>query len=263
MSNPSVTVAIKDVQSGLRLWPLWIALAREDIGDQHRRTILGPAWLLVNYLMFAGVFILLFDRGHGILNYPAHVAIGLLVWFFIMELLTQSVTLFIREESYIKGTRLPYSVYVMRLTLQTAMRAGYGLIGCVFILLLSGVNISWYWLVSLLGMCLNLIAAPPVILLLALLGVYLPDSRFVVANLTRLGLFVTPIFWVYDGSNGAKGILYLWNPFTYFIEIVRAPIVLSAVPWRAWAVCLVLSALLWGAALVSFTRLRRNIVFVL
>ena len=48
-------------------------------------------------------------------NYPAYVATGLLIWFYMMEVITQSVSLFVREENFIKGTKLPLTVYVMRL----------------------------------------------------------------------------------------------------------------------------------------------------
>jgi len=55
--------------------------------------------------------------------------IGLLVWFYIMETIVQSTSLFTREESFIKGTTLPLTVYVMRLTMESIIRAGYAAIG--------------------------------------------------------------------------------------------------------------------------------------
>ena len=175
--------ALADIRAGLGMWPVWMALAREDIGDQHRRTLLGPLWLLINYLAFAGTFIFVFRRGGGIPNYEAYVAVGLLVWFYMMETLTQSVSLFVREEGFIKGTRLPLSVYVMRLFMQCLLRAGYALAGCLAILFVSGFAVTWAWGWSVLGLCLILLTAPAAIILLAFLGAYFPDSQFIVSNL--------------------------------------------------------------------------------
>jgi lipopolysaccharide transport system permease protein len=260
---PNLADALSDIRAGLGMWRVWTALAHEDIGDQHRRTLLGPLWLLINYLAFAGTFIFVFTHSRSVENYPAYVATGLLVWFFVMETLTQSLTLFTREESFIKGTRLPLSVYVLRLALQSIIRAGYAFVGCIVILIVSGtpVTLSWAW--SLLGIAVILLATPAAIIIFALLGAFFPDSQFMVSNLLRLGMFLTPVFWVHDGSQGIRNIFYWWNPFTYFIEIVRLPIVFGAVSWNAFALCFAICLALWACALALFAHFRRDVVFVI
>jgi ABC-type polysaccharide/polyol phosphate export permease len=257
--------ARSDIRAAFKLRHVWIALASEDIGDQHRRTALGPFWLLINYLAFAGTFVLLFHHGgEGAANYPAYVAIGLLVWFYIMETITLSVSLFVREESFIKGTTLPLSVYVMRLAMQGVIRSGYALAGCLAILLMSGVppTAAWGW--SALGLAVLLAATPAAIIVCAFFGAYFPDSQFIVANLMRIGMFLTPVFWVHAaGTGGAQGAFYYWNPFTYFLEIVRIPILSGELPANALALCVAMSAVLWLIALILLGRYRREIVFVL
>lgn len=260
---PKLADALSDIRAGLGMWRVWTALAHEDIGDQHRRTILGPLWLLINYFAFAGTFIFVFTHTRSIENYPAYVATGLLVWFFVMETLTQSLTLFTREESFIKGTRLPLSVYVLRLALQSIIRAGYAFVGCIAILIVSGTPISLAWAWSLLGIAIILLATPAAIIVFALLGAFVPDSQFIVSNLLRLGMFLTPVFWVHDQAQGIRNIFYWWNPFTYFIEIVRLPIVFGTVSWNAIALCGVVCLALWAFALVLFAHFRRDVVFVL
>jgi lipopolysaccharide transport system permease protein len=242
---------------------VWLALAKEDIGDQHKRTTLGPLWLLLNYLAFAGTFIFVFRRGEGIPNYEAYVAVGLLVWFYLMETLTQSVSLFVREEGFIKGTILPLSVYVMRLFTQTLIRSGYAVIGCLAILLASGFFPQWSWGLSLIGVALILLTAPAAIILFGLMGVFFPDCQFIISNLMRIGMFLTPVFWTYTDGGGIRSLFYNWNPFTYFIEIVRAPILYGELPMDALGLCLGISLAIWLVALVELGRHRREIVFVI
>ena len=79
----------------------------------------------------------------------------------------------------------------------------------------------------------------------------------------RIGMFVTPIFWVYAPGDTIRGAVYHWNPFTYFLEIVRVPIVDGRVPLHALAVCGTISFFLWAAAVLLLGSLRRRIVFVL
>lgn len=256
--------ALADLDAGLRRKNVAVALAWEDIGDQHRRTALGPVWLLINYLAFACTFIFVFQRGDtGAADYAAYVATGLLVWFFIMETLTHSVSLFVREENFIKGTTLPLSVYVLRLFMQSTIRAGYALVGCLSILALSGTGLSWAWAWSLFGALLLLLVTPAAIVIFAFLGAYVPDAQFVVSNLMRLGMFLTPVFWRYEGASGVRHVLYYYNPFTYFLEIVRAPILGGGFPAFAFLFCASVGALLWLIALLLLGRLRKHVVFVL
>lgn len=256
--------ALDDIRQGLKMRRVWLALAQEDIGDQHRRTALGPLWLLLNYLILAGTFVFLFRRGAGIPDYVAYVSTGLLVWFYIMEVINLSVSLFVREESFIKGTRLPLSVYVLRLEMQSVIRAGYALIGCAVFLAMSDVsfNAAWGW--SGLGILLILATAPAAIIVFAFLGAFFPDSQFIVSNVMRVGMFLTPVFWAYrEGDDGVRHTFYHFNPFTYFLEIVRVPILSGEFPARSFTVCLIICLCLWFTSLVLLGTLRRRIVFAL
>ncbi len=259
----AMSSTLSDIRAALRLRRVWMALASEDIGDQHRRTTLGPLWLVINYLAFAAIFVLFFDPGRGAASYPAYVATGLLVWLFISEVLTLAVSLFVREEAFIKGTALPLTIYVMRLTTQSVIRTFYALLGCTVVLVLSGIEIDPVVLWSAAGLLLVFLTAPAAIILFALLGVFFPDSQFVVGNVMRLGMFLTPVLWMHGGEGGVRAAFYYWNPFTYFVEIVREPIVNGTVPAQAFAVCCLISFSLWLLALFVFGRYRSRVVFAL
>lgn len=248
---------------GLAMKRLWIAFATEDIGDQHRRTTLGPLWLLVNYLAFTGTFLVIFGRGSDGSDMTAYIAVGLLVWFYISEVITQGITLFVREESFIKGTPLPLSVYVLRQAMQSTLRSGYALVGCVAILLFTGMPSPAGWLWAAASIALLIAATPAVITICGFAGAFFPDLQFVVSNLMRLGLFLTPIFWIYTGNGGVREVFYYWNPFTYFLEIVRQPIITGDLPLRSFLLCGTISLVLWLIALLMLGRFRRQVVFVL
>ncbi|MGH9380117.1 MAG: ABC transporter permease [Thermoanaerobaculia bacterium] len=254
--------ALRDFGTALKMRPVWMALAAEDIGDAHRRTLLGPVWMLLNYLLYAGTFILLFGRVHGGAGYPAYVAVGLMVWHFISETISQSVGLFVREEGFIKGTVLPLSVYVLRQSAQATIRAGYALIGMAGILIFSHSSpaLSWLWAIP--GAALVVVTAPAAVILFAIGGIILPDTRYIVGNLMRLGMFLAPIFWYPSEAGGMRNQVYRWNPFTYYIELVRSPIVAGELPFTAWQVCIAASLLLWIIALLALGRYRKQLVFL-
>lgn len=253
--------AWQDIKKGWQSRRVWLALAHEDIGDQHRRTALGPIWLLINYLIYMGTFIVIFQHNSSIPHFAAYSAIGLLVFFFFQEILIQSVSLFYREESLIKGTTLPLSVYILRLAMQSIIRTSYALAGCLIILAFSEIQINMYWLLSLVGLVMIILMVPPIIIIFAIGGVFFPDLQFIVRNLVRVSLFLSPIFWTH--ADGMRGILYKWNPLTYLIEVVRIPILEATTPINPLCVIVVLGITSWTIALLLLGKFRDEIVFAL
>lgn len=253
-----------EFRRGVTFRPIWIALAQEDITDQHRLTLLGPVWLVANYLAFVGTFVFVFNHSSASApDYTVYVSVGLFVWLYLMEVMTQSPALFAREESFIKGTTLPLAVYVMRLTMQSVIRAGYALIGCLAIILISGATPSWAWLWSALALLFIVAVTPAVVTIFAFTGTFFPDSQYIIGNALKIGMFLTPVFWKYDNSGGLQHAFYYWNPFTYFLDIVRIPMLTGSFPIQAFLITLAIGALAWLLALFMLGAYRKQLVFML
>jgi lipopolysaccharide transport system permease protein len=252
--------ALADIGAGLGMRRVWMALAQEDIGDSHKRTRLGPIWLVINYLMFVGTLLYIFGGGRP--NYPIYVACGFLAWNVMNETITQSVQLFFSEQAFIQGTTLPLFVYVMRQTMRTTIRAGYGAIGAIIVIAYFGHPPAMAWLYAIPAVALLIFTAPAVSVILAILGTLMPDVNFFIMNFMRLAFFLTPVFW-YPETNDFRQALYDWNPMTHYIDIFRNPIVDGVVPVHSWQVSVVASIFLWVAAVSLLGVYRRKIVFLL
>lgn len=252
---------LADIGAAFRLRGVWWALASEDIADSHRRTMLGPVWPLLNYLLFVGTLVLVLGGGSSSHNFTAYVATGMLVWLFISDVLSMSATLFTREVSFIRGTVLPISTYVMRQTLVISIRSFYALLGAVCILLYSGFELTPALLSLVPAVLVLMLAAPAVAVLFGIAGAFFRDFQFIVSNAVRLLMFITPIFWIAPHRGGVLGVLYHWNPLTHYIEIFRRPIVDGIVPANSWLIALSITALLSAAALLLLGKFKRQIVF--
>jgi ABC-type polysaccharide/polyol phosphate export permease len=223
--------------------------------------MLGPVWPLLNYLLFVGTLVLVLGHGSGSHNFVAYVATGMLVWLFISDVLSMSATLFTREESFIKGTVLPISTYVMRQTLVISIRSFYAMLGAIGVLLYSGFEFTPALLSLVPAVLVLLLAAPAVAVLFGIAGAFVRDFQFIVGNVVRLLMFITPIFWTAPARGGILGVLYHWNPLTHYIDIVRRPIVEGIIPANSWVIVLLSTALLSVAALVLLGKFNRQIVF--
>ncbi len=254
--------ALAEIASGFRRYPVWVALARESIGDQHRRTTLGPLWLVLNYFLFAGAFVVVFGHRNEIENFPAYVATGLYVWLLMSETINMAVPLFRREANYIKGTTLPLFVYVMRLAMQTVIRGAYSGAGWIVLMLFLVQPSLEQWLMAFAGLAVIVLALPAVITIFALLGAFFPDFEFITGNLVRVGMFLTPIFWIHGNDGGLRQMLYEYNPFTHFLAIVRQPIISGELPVMELVLCLGISAFAWVLAFFLLGALRKKVVFV-
>src|SRR5690606_36853691 len=126
-----------------------------------------------------------------------------------------------------------------RLTMQTLLRACYSGVGWLALLVLTGAYHSPGWVYAMIGLLVIVITIPAVITVFATLGALFPALEFVVTNIMRVGIFLTPIFWERTGEGGLRDLLYHANPFTFLIEVVRVPIMTDALPLRAFAVCCV------------------------
>jgi ABC-type polysaccharide/polyol phosphate export permease len=254
---------LSDIGAALKLRGVWWALASEDVVDSHRRTVLGPVWPLLNYLLFVATLLMILGGSAGPINFTAYVASGMLVWLFINDALSMSATLFLREEGFIKGTVLPISIYVLRQTLLISIRSFYALLGTIMVLSYSGFQVTSALLTVVPAILLLLLTAPAIAVLFGLAGAFFRDFQFIVVNAMRLLMFITPVFWTHEGIGGWRGFFYNWNPFTHYIDIVRRPIVEGIVPLNSWAIALVGTGIMSAAALVLLGKFHRQLVFQL
>jgi ABC-type polysaccharide/polyol phosphate export permease len=90
-----------------------------------------------------------------------------------------------------------------------------------------------------------------------------------------LTFFITPILWMpsmlsgsadpsyaLDLSSGLSGraAVVVFNPFYYFLEIVRAPLLGYAIPVWYWGIAIAVTAILMLAALILLSRTKSRIL---
>jgi lipopolysaccharide transport system permease protein len=63
--------------------------------------------------------------------------------------------------------------------------------------------------------------------------------------------------------SGLRGVLYHYNPFTHFLDIVRIPILTGEVPLASLGLCLAIAAGAWVLALGLLGAFRRQVALVL
>ncbi len=254
--------AVEDIWDGARRYHLWLAFAIEDILDVYRHTSIGILWNAFSFLLYALAIILVFGLdGQGPTDtYVVFLVTGLLIWNFITMIISQAPTIFSMNERFIKGSKLPLSIFCFQVTARAIILSAFSAFAALIVLVWHGYPHSWAALGAVPAIVWCVLTAIPVQLILGSLGAFTRDVQQIIDNVMRALFFLTPIMWVAVPGSHRHAIAKL-NPFTYYIEIFRIPIVDGFIPWNAWLACILMTSVFWVAALVVFAYTRRKIVF--
>ncbi len=252
-------------------WPLIWLLARQELIDRHKGSVIGKSWTLIAPLINILVFVLVFSKimgarleGFGAeidqYTYSIYLISGILAWTAFAKSLSRITNLFAESAHLITKVKislkaLPVSVLIAE-SIIYAISMGFFII---FLLLISFPLSAW-WLGVPLVFGLQLAFTYALGLLLAVLAVYLKDIKEAVAVLLPVLFWTTPIVYVSD-------ILPVWamdymhyNPIFQFIDAYRDLIMYQQLPGLSGlAGGVVVTLLLLGMALWLLQRTERDL----
>jgi ABC-2 type transport system permease protein/lipopolysaccharide transport system permease protein len=97
-------------------------------------------------------------------------------------------------------------------------------------------------------------------LLMGTLSARLRDIPPIATSLLQVAFFLTPVFW-HPEQLGKRGLIVNFNPFRYFLDVVREPLLGGIISSTTW---LVVSAITVAGSLVGFlffARYRSRIAY--
>lgn len=250
---------LSDWRQGLALFPLWSALAIEDLRDRYRRTLLGLSWIIFSFALFVGVKVLVFGQLTAVpaAEFGLFVTLGFGLWTYINAMIMDGCTAYIHARPWILGTATPYPVFLLQAVLRNWI---------IFTLILLVMAASLYWkptpwtpamLWAIPGLGIYLITSLWLAAILAPLCARYRDFYHAVQTGMRLIFFATPILWM-PASSGKLALIARLNPISHFVAIVRDPLMYDRVPADSWMLVLIVNAvgLLVGALIYAASRRR-------
>jgi lipopolysaccharide transport system permease protein len=254
--------ALQDITGGLARWRLAVALARLDIRNRYRGSVIGPFWLtLSTAVMVAGIGVLysaLFKL--SLTEYLPFLVVSLLVWQTLSQIITDAGNSLTSSEGIIRQVPLPYTVHVLRFVIRNAIIAAHSLPLIAVVFAIFGVVPGWGALMALPGLLLLFANAFAVGLFLGMICARFRDIQQIVASVMQLAFFLTPVLWKPELLAGNQVWLPL-NPFFVLMETVRGPLVEGGASWLVWLAALVYTGAACTAAFVFFVRFRGRIAF--
>jgi lipopolysaccharide transport system permease protein len=254
--------------SALRLREVWehrellYFLVWRDLKVRYRQTALGVAWILLQPLLSAALFTIVFGRVAGIPSegapYDVFVLAGLVPWIFFSGAVARAAT------SLVAHANVLTKVYFPRLIVPIASVGG-GIVDMLVATLLlvvvagvRGVGIGPPLAALPLLFLLAVLCAIGVSLWLSALNVQYRDVGAVIPFLTQLWMFATPIVYPANLLPERWQALYRLNPMVGVIEGFRwAVLGTSPAPWASLAVSAAVVVALCVSGAFYFRRVER------
>lgn len=263
---PEEVITPQGNSSSLGLKSIWnyreliYILTWRDIKVRYKETLLGVIWVLFQPIVMTLVFSVFFGKlakiPSGNLPYPIFVYIGLVVWTFFANAVSNSSNSLITNESIIKKVYFPRIIAPISAVLTSSFD--------FFITLILGVIIIFYF--QLLPNPLIVVLLPIVFitLLFLILGLGLTlsslkvryrDIRYVFPFFLQLGIFVTPVIYSFEIIYDYRRWLLAVNPLSGIIETLRTLISGSdSVNWELLVASIVISLIIFFLGIYYFRR---------
>ena len=261
-ARPALAAVADDLLEGLAMWRMWLRLAWLSTRLSYRRTILGPLWITASTGVLVITLGMLYSEilSRDTAVYVPHLCVGLIAWQLIRSTVAKACTVFTDAQWLRKQQRMPYSFFVYKMAAETLIVFAHGLPLLIVVRGIYGVESGAAIAQLIPGLVLYVANALWAGFFFGILVARLRDMKNVVFSILHVCFFFTPVIWM-PNLLSAKARYLSLNPFYYFVEIVRAPLLGNPLPEHTWLVTGAITVLGLAGALVLFARFRSRIIF--
>ena len=231
--RPRPDPLIGDLRQGFGRWHLWFNLAWKDIRSRYRRTVIGPFWTVVSTATLVGAlgFVNATLWHVEIAIYLPFFCAGYIAWLLFITIVNESGPSLTAAEASIKAIRIPYSIFIFRVLTRNLIVFGHNLAVFVLVALIFGLHPTASMFLLPVGLAFAMVNYLWISLLLAVICARFRDVIQLVANVSTVLFFVTPIFWrpeQLDSVPFARFLLADANFAYHLVDVIRAPLLGSS-----------------------------------
>lgn len=258
-------LAWADLRDGIVGWRIWLMLAYQDIKLRYRRSVLGPFWITIS--MGITVYSMGYLYAHlfhsDLQTYYPFLVAGFLGWSLISSIVLELTEGFTGADNYIKQIKLPYSLYIHRLTARNIIIFLHNILVIVPILVIyhEHAKVNLHTLLVIPGLMIIYINGIAFGLILAMIGARFRDVSQIIKSLVQVVFFVTPVMWGPEILGEKNRFIIDLNPFYAFIELIRAPLLGNVPTLKNITVVMIATVIGICVSYWIFSRYRARIVY--
>ena len=225
-------------------WFLMSQLIERDFKTRYRRSFLGVLWSVLNPLLTMMVQFFVFSRlfRFDIPYYAVYLLSGIVLFNYLSEATSQSMTCIIQNASLINKVYVPKIIYPMTRVLSSGVNFLFALLAMYFVILISGLPVTWVHLALLFDFLCLYVFINGLSFLLASIMVFFHDTQFLYGVVLTIWIYLTPIFYPESILPPEALSLIRFNPMFQYIRFARSIILSGTVPpLQDWLFCLAFS----------------------
>jgi ABC-type polysaccharide/polyol phosphate export permease len=234
---------------------------------RYRRSVIGFGWTLLYPLLAMAVLTAVFSHVFtGVERYPVYVIVGVLAWSFFSVACVQAMDALLAGSAVLKKVGAPSAVFPLAAVGANAVNFALALAvltvvgGAVGAVEITEPATQALWLAT--GAFSLLAFTLGVALVLASANLFFHDVRYSFEALALVWFYATPIVYPPDVVPPHLAWLVRLNPFSWFLELLRAALWGGAPAAAAGVVAPVLGCASLCAGWLLFARLERRFYLV-
>jgi ABC-2 type transport system permease protein len=247
---------------------LW-TLVRRDLHVRYAESVLGYLWTILDPLLMAGVYFVVFDfifKAHRVAGHPyfLFLLIGLLAWQWFNGGTSDTARSLLQEARLVRSTNLPRELWVIRVVLAKGIEFLLSLpilLGFTIFYMVKGqASLDIELLYFPLGIVLQTVLLIGIGLLLAPITVLATDTQRVVRIVLRFLFYLTPVLYDVRAVPAKLRWALELNPMTGVLEMYRGGFFDSRVDLKVLSASVVGTAIIFVLGYAVFRRTERSVL---
>jgi lipopolysaccharide transport system permease protein len=259
---------IHHVQAMWKFRHFLLALVRQDLRLRYHRSVIGIGWSLLNPIAMTCVLTIVFTNllGNGDpIAYAAYVLTGMATWGFVRDSSLLGCRCFNANETYIRQSPVPYTIYTLRTVLGQAIHTliALGVVISMIAIFNGNATILLRLPIVFPGLILTLLTAWAAATIAAFLTVYFHDTQHLMEVGAQILFYLTPI--MYNRTlldKGGLGWIVDANPVSWLLELTRTPLLTGSTPsLQMYLAGGGFTLALIGLAIGTYAWLQKRVIF--
>ena len=253
---------ISEIFSEIKNYKMWGSFAIYDIKLRYTRSKLGFYWSFLNTAIWILALFVVFKNifGQDDFSFLLYMTVGIIFFNFLETSLTDTTNILIANRILLLSINLSIMFFFLRNFYKNFLI--FLLSGFIYLLMVLFVDLNISYEIFLLPLSL-IILSIFIFSLTVIIGIWCVRYRDLIPLtyiILRILFIITPVFWT---KNILKEYTFIldYNPFYYFLELVRNPLIGQTNNKEIWIITILISIFSFVMAIVSFYYSNKKIKF--
>ncbi|MEM0673895.1 MULTISPECIES: ABC transporter permease [Dickeya] len=226
-----------DLYHALRQYDLWVFLAWQDIKLRYRRSRIGPFWITISMSIFIVVLGVVYSKlfKTETRDYLPYLSVGYVAWGFFAGVLGDFSNIFVEHANYMRDIKMNPFVILFRVLFRYIIIFLHNIVIIFGVYIYFAINPGLPFFLAIPGFLLIVCNFAAIGVILGIAGVRFRDIAQISQNMIQILFFVTPVIWM-PRLVSENSWIVLVNPFKYYIDLIREPLLGKIPGIEAWCV---------------------------